>query len=773
MSNKMQRAAFRRRISYGVLIFLLFGLSMFWRGKLSVPFAGQIPVSNWLTQRSVLAQAEKLEMREIDKGDPEIAGATARLACIGARGVIVTGLWYAAIEKQKRNEFYEFEIYARAVTRLQPNFITPWVFQSWNIAYNVSVENDKLGDMYFYIARGIELLAEGDRYNSKVYRGDNGEIRKVGSPDMRYQIGFYYQNKFGVSDKVATLRSLMQVSSIRLPDRKREALERNGQVDPVAFKKFCQANPQLVRRLRNKLNCQQPSEVVQFLADNEKIPTIYNVEGELLPDTEQFPILPEQFAEGPEEYYPGKPMDDTFDGFHAARAWFMYSLPVIPPSKVDVNGTPLPWRSPRAGEYDATRYRMPRAPAIFIFRQQAPRAQTYLADRLAAEGWFDKTSTYDPDEYAGTNNRWFPLTTTGEPVLLRTPTGSQQEWQRAFDMWDEHGERNAMKMSESRRFALMNTAEVRSNPSSQMPDGDKDIEESGMSRAKIEAYNALVYFEQNRSGANFNYFLETANAEKADITVQARKLLWDADQSRTSGRNNLATEQYRMALAKWRQVLETYKDFHRPYNSEKNEEDTYEFELKLIGLLKEDGVVRERARKVQDIAGAILGPIVVRSAEDYLQAVAEDEAVLQISTESMKSIWPTQSLPPDNPRAKALQQLNNLQTASGALGGSFGLPEVTGPIMQRGIINNSLSWIKEFKSEPAVRDDRGRAESQAYWVRPELRDTIKQRLGLIRKLPPAEPEPGTVPDGAMPSGPPGNPTARPVPPAVIAAPGGN
>ena len=39
--------------------------------------------------------------------------------------------------------------------------------------------------MYFYIARGIELLAEGERRNQR-------------SPDMRYQIAFYYQNKFGV-----------------------------------------------------------------------------------------------------------------------------------------------------------------------------------------------------------------------------------------------------------------------------------------------------------------------------------------------------------------------------------------------------------------------------------------------------------------------------------------------------------------------------------------------------------------------------------------------
>ena len=80
MANKLQQDAFRRRVIYGVTIFALFGLSMFWRGKLAVPFSGQVGASRWFSERSVLAQAEKLELRELDQGDPEIAGETARLA---------------------------------------------------------------------------------------------------------------------------------------------------------------------------------------------------------------------------------------------------------------------------------------------------------------------------------------------------------------------------------------------------------------------------------------------------------------------------------------------------------------------------------------------------------------------------------------------------------------------------------------------------------------------------------------------------------------------
>ena len=105
----------------------------------------------------------------------------------------------------------------------------------------------------------------------------------------------------------------------------------------------------------------------------------------------QFPVLPPPFPEGPEEYFPGKPVDDTFDAFHAARAWYSYAQTVVPPPRRELDaqgnqtGEPLPWASPRPGEYNPFIHRMPRAPALIIFRQQPPRAQSYLAERLRVE----------------------------------------------------------------------------------------------------------------------------------------------------------------------------------------------------------------------------------------------------------------------------------------------------------------------------------------------------------------------------------------------------
>src|SRR5262249_54493366 len=145
-------------------------------------------------------------------GEVELTGSAVRLLLTGSKGLVVTGLWTIAQDKQKKHQWNELEKVVQQIMNLQPHFITPWIFQSWNISYNVSVETDLTSDQYYFIARGIQLLAEGDRQNRN-------------QPNMREMNGFYIQNKFGVSDRVHVLRSMFQLSCIepgeRDPDRYR------------------------------------------------------------------------------------------------------------------------------------------------------------------------------------------------------------------------------------------------------------------------------------------------------------------------------------------------------------------------------------------------------------------------------------------------------------------------------------------------------------------------------------------------------------------------
>ena len=790
MANPMQRAAVRRKGLYIALIVALFTVSIFWRGKLDVPFgnparaaeaapSGLNRAADALARRSVLAQATDLELRELDQGDPEIAGTAARLSLVGSRGVVVTALWRAAIEKQKRNEFHEFEILVRMVTRLQPNFVTPWIFQSWNIAYNVSVENDKLGDMFFYIARGIELLAEGDRLNTKVdRRSDDG--RKVGSPDIRFQIGFYYQNKFGVSDKVNTLRSLMQLSSIRPGERQASALQPEGRpVDPVAFREFCRKNPQLVRRLRTKLNCVRPEEVVQFLRDNERVPSLYKNAEEMADRENQFPVLPPPFPEAPADEYvtseagsPSRPMNDAFDAFHAARAWFAYSLTVVPPPKTDETGAPIPWAAPRPGEYDAFRYRVPRSPALIIFRQYAPRSQSYLAERLQKEGWFDESSYWNPDERAGTANQWFP---GDREVRLTTkdadaPANSQIEWARAWQMWNKHGEDNAMALAPGRRERLEFIAGVKGTPPYLPPDmSPEEMEARGWTPQKLEAMSALVYYEQNRQITNFPFFLESSRAEMDPITVDARKRLYEAEQARLSADNIRAARLYVEALARWREVLRAFPNFHRPDKSDRTEEETYEFELALIKLLTEDGAVRARADRVAEASRALFPaiPEMARAltgaqgaeirVDDFRLAIADDEALARVAAEAVANVFPRIKNPTETER-EVMRRVDQRADAAAGLAGGLAVsadPAAVRAAVVRGVIDSEFAWLKEFKEPPQARGADGKYELSAYWVNPYLRDSVRSRLGMVRQTAPetesaAPDQTGAAPTPAQP-----------------------
>src|SRR5205823_14816081 len=100
----------------------------------------------------------------------------------------------------------KLEVVVRSLTKLQPHFIRPWLFQSWNLSYNVSVESDRPRDKYFFIARGIDLLCQGERQNSD-------------HPDLRWSVGFYLQHKIMQSDDTNYLRSLLQLSMIEPNER--------------------------------------------------------------------------------------------------------------------------------------------------------------------------------------------------------------------------------------------------------------------------------------------------------------------------------------------------------------------------------------------------------------------------------------------------------------------------------------------------------------------------------------------------------------------------
>ena len=46
------------------------------------------------------------------------------------------------------------------ITKLQPHFVTVWVHQAWNMAYNISIKFTDPADRWNWVRRGIELLRD-------------------------------------------------------------------------------------------------------------------------------------------------------------------------------------------------------------------------------------------------------------------------------------------------------------------------------------------------------------------------------------------------------------------------------------------------------------------------------------------------------------------------------------------------------------------------------------------------------------------------------------
>jgi len=82
------------------------------------------------------------------------------------RGLAADYLWYRAEKQKKEGKLFEANTTAQWITTLQPRFGQVWVFQSWNMAYNISVITKTPEERWNWVNKGIELLRdEGIVYN--------------------------------------------------------------------------------------------------------------------------------------------------------------------------------------------------------------------------------------------------------------------------------------------------------------------------------------------------------------------------------------------------------------------------------------------------------------------------------------------------------------------------------------------------------------------------------------------------------------------------------
>jgi hypothetical protein len=137
-------------------------------------------------QNSLNQDRDKLGLtvaEPLQNAPPLLAFTTVALG--GFRGLISNYLWMRANDLQQDDKFFEAAQLANWITDLEPRFSEVWIFQAWNMAFNISVKFKDFGDRWRWVENGISLL----RDKALVYNPDNALIHR--------ELAWFYQMKMG------------------------------------------------------------------------------------------------------------------------------------------------------------------------------------------------------------------------------------------------------------------------------------------------------------------------------------------------------------------------------------------------------------------------------------------------------------------------------------------------------------------------------------------------------------------------------------------------
>ena len=196
-----QRYVFLRKVAYVVAMVVLL-LPLSWLGAPAAKGSRQASPGGLLARMRAQHQLSQATLGQIDP-----ASETIKLATLGMRGIAANILWEKANYYKKTEDWTNLSATLEQIVKLQPNFISVWRFQAWNLSYNVSAEFDDYRDRYYWVIRGINFLKEGEAYNRD-------------EPRILWDLGWFISQKIGRSDERKYFRRLFKKDDdFHPPDR--------------------------------------------------------------------------------------------------------------------------------------------------------------------------------------------------------------------------------------------------------------------------------------------------------------------------------------------------------------------------------------------------------------------------------------------------------------------------------------------------------------------------------------------------------------------------
>lgn len=187
------RNTFVRKIGYLLAIVVLLVL-LFWLGR---PATDDAHGSKGAPGGKLARMRQEYGLSQAQLGEIDPTSEAIKLATLGMRGVAANLLWTKANEYKKKKDWTNLSATLNQITKLQPNFISVWKFQAWNLSYNVSVEFDDYRDRYAWVIKGIDFLKRGIRYNEH-------------APRLHWDVGWFTAQKIGRADERKQFRRLFK-----------------------------------------------------------------------------------------------------------------------------------------------------------------------------------------------------------------------------------------------------------------------------------------------------------------------------------------------------------------------------------------------------------------------------------------------------------------------------------------------------------------------------------------------------------------------------------
>jgi hypothetical protein len=195
-----QRKTFIRKIIYMVAIaVLLVPISYLSRPAARKASAENVPeqAAEVLPGGTLARLRDEYKISQANLGEIDPTSVAARLSTLGLNGIAAAIYWQRANEYKMMENWTEYENALDEISKMQPNFISVWKYQAWNLSYNVSVEFDDFNTRYLWVKKGIRFLIKGAHYNDTDER-------------LPWEVGWFLNQKIGKSDEHDQYRRLFK-----------------------------------------------------------------------------------------------------------------------------------------------------------------------------------------------------------------------------------------------------------------------------------------------------------------------------------------------------------------------------------------------------------------------------------------------------------------------------------------------------------------------------------------------------------------------------------